>query len=66
MIGGASIPAFLLALLSVLFLNGDLHLLPASGDTGVTNPPTGPTGMIIPDSLVPPASSPRPGMGWTI
>jgi peptide/nickel transport system permease protein len=51
MIGGASIPAFLLALLSVLFLNGDLHLLPASGDTGVANPPTGPTGMIIPDSL---------------
>lgn len=52
MIAGASIPAFLLALLSVLFLNGDLHLLPASGDTGVANPPTGPTGMIIPDSLV--------------
>ena len=52
MIGGASIPAFLLALLSVLFLNGDLHLLPASGDTGVANAPTGPTGMIIPDSLL--------------
>jgi peptide/nickel transport system permease protein len=52
MITGASIPSFLLALLGVLFLNGDLHLLPASGDTGVTNAPTGPTGMIIPDSLL--------------
>lgn len=52
MIAGASVPTFLLALLSVLFLNGDLHLLPASGDTGVANPPTGPTGMIIPDSLL--------------
>jgi peptide/nickel transport system permease protein len=51
MIAGASVPAFLLALLSVLFLNGDLHLLPASGDTGVANPPTGPTGMIVPDAL---------------
>jgi peptide/nickel transport system permease protein len=52
MIAGASVPAFLLALLSVLFLNGDLHLLPASGDTGLTNPPTGPTGMIVPDALL--------------
>jgi peptide/nickel transport system permease protein len=52
MIAGASVPAFLLALLSVLFLNGDLHLLPASGDTGVANPPTGPTGMITPDALL--------------
>jgi peptide/nickel transport system permease protein len=51
MIGGASVPAFLLALLGVLLLNGDLHLLPASGDTGVANPPTGPTGMIVPDAL---------------
>ncbi len=52
MIAGASVPAFLLALLSVLVLNGDLHLLPASGDTGVANPPTGPTGMIVPDALL--------------
>ena len=52
MIAGASVPAFLLALLSVLFLNGDLHLLPASGDSGLANPPTGPTGMIIPDALL--------------
>ncbi len=52
MISGASTPAFLLALLGVLVLNGDLHWLPASGDTGVLNAPTGPTGMIIVDSLL--------------
>jgi peptide/nickel transport system permease protein len=52
MIAGASVPSFLLALLAVLVLNGDFHLLPASGDTGVANPPTGPTGMIIPDALL--------------
>ena len=52
MIGGASVPAFLLALLGVLVFNGDFHLLPASGDTGVANPPTGPTGMIVPDALL--------------
>jgi peptide/nickel transport system permease protein len=51
MISGASTPAFLLALLGVLILNGDLHWLPASGDTGVVNAPSGPTGMIILDSL---------------
>jgi peptide/nickel transport system permease protein len=51
MIAGASVPSFLLALLGVLVLNGDFHLLPASGDTGVLNAPTGPTGMIVPDAL---------------
>jgi peptide/nickel transport system permease protein len=52
MIAGASVPAFLLALLGVLILNGDLHWLPASGDTGVLTAPTGPTGMIVLDSLL--------------
>jgi peptide/nickel transport system permease protein len=52
MVGGASVPAFLLALLGVLILNGDLHWLPASGDTGVLNAPTGPTGMIVLDALL--------------
>lgn len=51
MIAGASVPVFLLALLGVLVLNGDFHLLPASGDTSLANPPTGPTGMIVPDAL---------------
>jgi peptide/nickel transport system permease protein len=52
MIGGASTPAFLLALLGVLVFNGDLHWLPASGDTGVLNAPTSPTGIIVIDALV--------------
>ncbi|HUC04885.1 MAG TPA: ABC transporter permease [Acidimicrobiales bacterium] len=52
MIAGASTPAFLLALVGVLVLNGDLHWLPASGDTGVANPPGGPTGMIVLDALL--------------
>jgi peptide/nickel transport system permease protein len=52
MLSGASTPAFLLALLGVLILNGDLHWLPASGDTGVQNAPTGPTGMIVVDALL--------------
>jgi peptide/nickel transport system permease protein len=49
---GASTPAFLLALLGVLIFNGDLHWLPASGDVGVQNAPTGPTGMVVLDSLL--------------
>jgi peptide/nickel transport system permease protein len=52
MLSGASTPAFLLALLGVLIFNGDLHWLPASGDVGVQNAPTGPTGMIVVDALV--------------
>jgi peptide/nickel transport system permease protein len=52
MIGGASTPAFLLALLGVLVFNGDLHWLPASGDTGVLNAPTSPTGIIVVDALI--------------
>jgi peptide/nickel transport system permease protein len=52
MVAGASVPAFLLALLGILVLNGDWHLLPASGDTGVINAPTGPTGIIILDALL--------------
>ena len=52
MIAGASAPAFLLALLGILWLSGGVHWLPATGDTGYTNPPTGPTGMIVVDGLL--------------
>jgi peptide/nickel transport system permease protein len=52
MISGASAPSFLLALLGILWLSGGLHLLPATGDTSLTNPPTGPTGMIVVDGLL--------------
>ena len=52
MLAGASAPAFLLALLGILWLSGGVHWLPATGDTGYTNPPTGPTGMIVVDGLL--------------
>lgn len=52
MLSGASAPAFLLALLGILWFSGDLHLLPATGDTGVANAPSGPTGMIVLDALL--------------
>jgi peptide/nickel transport system permease protein len=51
-ISGASTPAFLLALLGILFFNGHLHWLPASGDTSYVNAPTGPTGMVVVDALL--------------
>ena len=52
MLSGASTPAFLLALLGILLLNGRLHLLPATGDTGYAGAPTGPTGMVVVDTLL--------------
>ena len=52
MLSGASAPGFLLALLGILFLNSKLHWLPASGDTGYTDAPTGPTGVVVVDTLL--------------
>lgn len=52
LLSGASIPGFLLALAGILLLNGKLHWLPASGDTGYTHAPTGPTGMVVVDTLL--------------
>jgi peptide/nickel transport system permease protein len=52
MLGGASMPAFLLALVAILFLNGKLHWFPATGDSSYTNAPTGPTGMVVVDTLL--------------
>jgi peptide/nickel transport system permease protein len=52
MLSGASAPSFLLALLGILLLNGKLHWLPATGDTGYVNAPTGPTGIVVVDTLV--------------
>lgn len=52
LISGASAPGFLLALLAILLFNGKLHWLPATGDTGYTNAPTGPTGMVVVDTLL--------------
>jgi peptide/nickel transport system permease protein len=52
LLSGASIPSFLLALVLILLLNGKVHLLPATGDTGYTNAPTGPTGIVVIDTLL--------------
>jgi peptide/nickel transport system permease protein len=51
LLSGASIPAFLLALVGILLLSGKFHLLPATGDTGYTDAPTGPTGIMVIDTL---------------
>lgn len=53
LIGGASVPSFLLGLLLILALYSGLHLLPASGrvdDTLVT--PTGSTGLLLVDAIL--------------
>jgi peptide/nickel transport system permease protein len=52
MLSGASAPSFLLALLGILLLYGKLHLLPATADTSYTNAPTGPTGVVVVDTLL--------------
>jgi peptide/nickel transport system permease protein len=53
LIGGASVPTFLTALLAILLFYSTLHLLPASGrvsDTLVL--PSGPTKLLLIDSLL--------------
>jgi peptide/nickel transport system permease protein len=52
LLSGASAPGFLLALLGILLLNSKLHWLPATGDSGYTNAPTGPTGIVVVDTLL--------------
>jgi peptide/nickel transport system permease protein len=52
MIGGASAPVFLLALLGLIFFYRDLHWLPATGRTSFSNAPTGPTGFLTIDGLL--------------
>lgn len=53
LIAGASMPSFLLALLAILLLYSTLHLLPASGRLSDTlTAPTGPTKLVLVDSLV--------------
>jgi peptide/nickel transport system permease protein len=48
----ASAPVFLLALLGILILSGDLHWLPSSSDTSSFNGPSSPTGIVVVDALV--------------
>jgi peptide/nickel transport system permease protein len=51
-LAGASTPPFLLALLGILLFYHRLGWLPATGRTGLSNPPTGPTGFLTIDTLV--------------
>ena len=52
MVSGASAPAFLLALLGILLFFNRLHWLPATNDTAYNDAPTGPTGILVVDTLV--------------
>ena len=52
LVAGASTPPFLIALVGLLFLYGHLGWLPASGRTGLANPPTGPTGLLTVDGIL--------------
>jgi peptide/nickel transport system permease protein len=53
LIGGASVPIFLTALLLIVLFYANLHLLPASGRVDDTLPvPSGPTGLLLVDSVL--------------
>lgn len=53
LIGGASVPTFLLALLMIILFYSKLHLLPASGRVDDTLAiPNGPTKLLLVDSLL--------------
>jgi peptide/nickel transport system permease protein len=53
LIGGASVPTFLLGLLLIVVFYSSLHLLPASGRVGDTLAiPNGPTKLLLIDSLL--------------
>jgi peptide/nickel transport system permease protein len=59
MVGGASVPTFLLGLLGLLLLYGKLHIAPAGGQvSGSIGAPTGPTGIVVLDGLL----AGRPGV----
>ncbi|MHB8690381.1 MAG: ABC transporter permease [Solirubrobacteraceae bacterium] len=53
LIGGASVPSFLVALLLIIVFYSNLHLLPASGRVDATlTVPGGPTKLLLIDSLL--------------
>ncbi|OYD69815.1 ABC transporter permease [Rhodococcus sp. OK302] len=49
---GASTPTFLLGILGIVIFYQQLGWLPASGRTGLTDAPTGPTGLMTVDGLL--------------
>ena len=52
MLGGASAPPFLLALVGILLFYRNLGWLPATGRSSVANAPTGPTKLLVVDGLI--------------
>jgi peptide/nickel transport system permease protein len=52
MIVASSLPVFLTALLGIILFYEHLHWLPATGQTSLTNAPTGPTNLLMVDSLL--------------
>lgn len=52
MIIASSLPVFLTALLGIIVFYEHLHWLPATGQSSVTNAPTGPTGFLVIDSAL--------------
>jgi len=57
-VGGASAPTFLLGFILVYIFYLKLGWLPASGRSGIADPPTGPTGFLLMDGFL----SGRPGV----
>ncbi len=51
-VGGASVPSFLLALILIYVFYFKLSWLPLSGRTSIADAPTGPTGLLLLDSLL--------------
>jgi peptide/nickel transport system permease protein len=49
---GASAPMFLLGILGIIVFYQKLGWVPANGRTGISNPPTGPTGLLTVDGLI--------------
>ena len=49
---GASAPMFLLGILGLTVFYQKLGWVPANGRTGISNPPTGPTGLLTVDGLI--------------
>jgi peptide/nickel transport system permease protein len=60
MVGGASAPVFLLALLGLVLFYRNLGWLPATGRTSLADAPTGPTGFLTIDGLL----HARPDVTW--
>ncbi|MBO0691276.1 MAG: ABC transporter permease [Acidimicrobiaceae bacterium] len=52
LLAGASTPVFLTSLVLVIVFYHNLHLLPATGQTSLHNAPTGPTRLLLLDSLL--------------